>query len=58
MWVIRLGCPSDLDEPIKLKDVFGDVAEREESFFALQAVVTARILEPFLRPGHQAGPQG
>jgi hypothetical protein len=29
MWVLRLGRPSDLDEPIKIKDVLGDVAERE-----------------------------
>ncbi len=29
MWVLRLSCPSDLDEATKLKDVFGDVAERE-----------------------------
>lgn len=35
MWVLRLGRPSDLHEPIKLKDVFEEMAEREESVFAL-----------------------
>lgn len=35
MWVLRLGCPSDLDEPIKIADALGNMAEREESVFAL-----------------------
>ncbi len=29
MWVLRLGCPSDLDEPIKIADALGNMAERE-----------------------------